>query len=328
MTLDQETGRDRYFAQRARELAALVDPATGLVADRYAQLVPCPGCGGEEWDTLFTKGGFTFVRCVVCEQVFSNPQVREDLVEDEYRTGNSNDIWVDVLLSERQLAIDTTKFQELLDELEPYRGGGRILDVGCSIGLFLHLAEERGWTAHGTEFSEKALLYARETYGLDVVDTPLEERNWEDESFDVITLNSVIEHVNEPRALFAEIRRLLRPGGALYVITPNVESLACRVLHERTATFDGRNHLVYFSSRTLTRMLETSGFAVDHCSTRISSLQPILEWLTFREPYGNQSLQGDALNDWLDEGNRRSELESSLIQMGLGYKLHCLAARA
>jgi 2-polyprenyl-3-methyl-5-hydroxy-6-metoxy-1,4-benzoquinol methylase len=328
VTLDEETGRDRYFAQRERELNALVDPATGLVAERYAQIVPCPGCGGGDWDTLFVKGGFTFVRCVVCEQVFSNPQVREELVEDEYRTGNSNDIWVDVLLSERQLALDRAKFCELLDELEPYRGTGRILDVGCSIGLFLHLAEERGWHAQGTEFSEKALRHAREEFGLDVVDTPLEETEWEDESFDVIALNSVIEHVNDPQRLFREIRRLLKPGGALYVITPNVESLACRVLHDRAATFDGRNHLVYFSSKTLSRMLEKCGFAVDHCATRISSLQPILEWLAYRAPYEHRSLSGDALYDWVEVDARRDELESLLIQMGLGYKLHCLATRS
>jgi 2-polyprenyl-3-methyl-5-hydroxy-6-metoxy-1,4-benzoquinol methylase len=327
VTLDEETGRDRYFAQRERELAALVDPATGLVAERYAEIVDCPGCGRRDWDELFVKGGFTFVRCVECEQVFSNPQVREELVEDEYRSGGSNDIWVDVLLSERQLALDRAKFGELLDELEPYRGEGRILDVGCSIGLFLHLAEERGWRTQGTEFSEKALRYAREEFGLDVVDTPLEESGWADETFDVITLNSVIEHVNEPRRLFAEIRRLLKPRGALYVITPNVDSLACRVLHERAATFDGRNHLVYFSSRTLTRMLESSGFVVDHCATRVSSLQPILEWLAYRTPYENRSLAGDALSDWLDEGTRRSELEATLIESGLGYKLHCLATR-
>lgn len=328
VTLDKETGRDRYFAQRERELAALVDPDTGLVAERYARVVSCPGCGRRDWETLFVKGGFTFVRCVECEQVFSNPQVREELVEDEYRSGSSNDIWVDVLLSERQLELDRTKFSELLDELEPYRGDGRILDVGCSIGLFLHLAGERGWQTQGTEFSEKALRYAREEFGLDVLDTPLKDSALEDESFDVVTLNSVIEHVNEPKRLFAEVRRLLKPGGALYVITPNVESLACRVLHERAATFDGRNHLVYFSSSTLSRMLESSGFVVDHCSTRVSSLQPILEWLAYRTPYENRSLSGDALVDWLDEGGRRAELEANFIELGLGYKLHCLATRA
>ena len=327
VTLDTETGRDRYFAARERELAGLVDPATGMLAERYAKVVDCPACGSGEWRKLFVKGGFTFVRCERCEVVFSNPQVREELVEEEYRTGGSNDLWVDVLLSERQLAMDRAKFGELLDELEPFRRDGRLLDIGCSIGLFLKLAEERGWRGRGIEFSDRARVYAQEELGLDVIDTPLEEAGYEDGSFDVVALNSVLEHLNEPRRMLAEIRRVLAPGGALYVITPNVDSLACRVLHERAATFDGRNHLVYFSPRTLTRLLEEQGFAVDHIATRVASLQPVLEWLAYRTPYEGATLEDDALAGWIDEGGRRQELEARLCEQGLGYKLHCLATR-
>jgi SAM-dependent methyltransferase len=325
MTLDTETGRDRYFAARERELAALVDPETGMLAERYARIVDCPSCGSSERRTLFTKAGFTFVRCEACDLVFSNPQVVEELVEEEYRTGGSNDIWVDVLLSERQLELDREKFGALLDELEPYRRGGRLLDVGCSIGLFLQLAEQRGWQGRGIEFSDRARAYAQNELGLDVIDVPLDAAGYEDASFDVVTLNSVIEHVNQPRRLLEEIRRILVPGGALYVITPNVESLACRVLHERAATFDGRNHLVYFSSATLTRLLDRVGFEVDHVSTRVASLQPILEWLAYRTPYEGADLTGDALAELA--GDRRSELEERLCAEGLGYKLHCLAIR-
>lgn len=327
VTLDAETGRDRYFAARERELTALVDPETGMLAERYARLVDCPACRSGVWRTLFTRSGFTFVRCSVCQLVFSNPQVREDLVEEEYRAGESNDLWVDVLLSERQLAMDREKFGQLLDELEPYRGAGRVLDVGCSIGLFLKLAEERGWAGKGIEFSDKARAYAVDELGLDVIDSPLEVTGFEEDSFDVVTLNSVIEHVNEPRRLLGEIRRLLAPGGALYVITPNVDSLACRVLHERAATFDGRNHLVYFSPRTLTRVLGQEGFAIEHVATRVASLDPILEWLAYRTPYEGAALGGDALFDWLAQDGRRNDLEQRLLEVGLGYKLHCLATR-
>jgi 2-polyprenyl-3-methyl-5-hydroxy-6-metoxy-1,4-benzoquinol methylase len=328
MALNQETGRDRYFAARERELAALVDPASGLLAERYARTVPCPLCGSGEWRHLFTKNGFSFVRCRSCSLVFSNPQVREDLVEAEYRTGGSNDIWVDVLLSPRQMEMDRAKFSSLLDELEPHRGDGRILDVGCSIGLFLKLANDRGWKGVGVEFSELARRHAVEELGLDVIDTPLEETDWPAASFDVVTLNSVIEHLNEPRRMLAEIRRLLKPGGALYIITPNVDSLACRLLHERAATFDGRNHLVYFSPATLARALEAEGFRVESMSTRVSSLQALLEWLAFETPYSEVPLEGDPLYDWVQQNGRRAALDEAIVSNGLGYKLHCLAVAA
>jgi SAM-dependent methyltransferase len=322
-SLDRETGRDRYFAAKARELDELLDPATGLLSGRWSRRVPCPLCGGEEHRTLFVKRGYPIVRCADCDLVFSNPQVDESRVLDEYRAGGSSDLWVDVLTSPRQLELDRAKFERILDELEPHRGRGRLLDVGTSIGLFLHLAQERGWRTVGTEFGGKARAYARERFGLDVLDVPLPELEGE---FDVVTLNSVLEHVNEPRTMLRQVRERLAPGGALYLIVPNVDSLACRVLHERAATFDGRNHLVYFGPRTLRAMLEAEGFLVVEHRTSVSSLDPVLEWLTYREPYGEQEPRADDLLAWADD--RRGEIERLLESRDLGYKLHALAVKS
>ncbi len=175
MSLDTETGRDRYFAAREAELRELVDPETGLLSERFAKRVDCPSCGSSAHTELFVKGGYPIVRCDECSLVFSNPQVDESVVLEEYREGGSNDLWVDVLTSPRQLELDRAKFEEILDELEPHRGEGRLLDVGTSIGLFLRLALDRGWTGHGTEFGRRALAYAQGELGVPVDDSPIEE---------------------------------------------------------------------------------------------------------------------------------------------------------
>lgn len=322
-SFDQETGRDRYFAQRERELDALIDPATGLVDERIAHRVACPICGADEHRTLFVRRGFPIVRCDVCRLVFSNPQVDESLVLEEYRGGLSNDLWVDVLTSDRQLALDREKFGAILDDIEPYRGSGRLLDVGCSIGLFLEQASERGWDGVGIEFSEKARSYAHEMFGLEVIQQPLADSGLEPESFDVVTLLSVLEHTTEPRRMLREIAAVLKPGGALYIVVPNVESLACRVLHERAATFDGRNHLVYFSAQTLNDALGREGYTAELTTTRVTSLEPVLEWLSYEEPYSGAAPATDPLVGWA----RSAELWGTLERLGLGYKLHCLARR-
>jgi SAM-dependent methyltransferase len=321
-SLNRETGRDRYFAAKERELDALLDPDSGLVAERFARHVPCPACGSEAHSKLFVKRGYTIVRCDECALVFSNPQVIADVVLDEYREGGSNDLWVDVLTSPRQLELDREKFAEILDELEPYRGDGALLDVGTSIGLFLSLAGERGWRGLGTEFGRRALAHARNELGVEAVDTPIEELEGE---YDVVTVLSVLEHVNEPRAFLREVRRLLKPGGATYLIVPNVDSLATRVLHEQAATFDGRNHLLYFSPRTLRDLLEREGFEVLETRTRVSSLDPVLEWLTYNEPYSDANVAGDPLAEAVR--SRRRDVERLLEQLDLGYKLHCLATK-
>jgi 2-polyprenyl-3-methyl-5-hydroxy-6-metoxy-1,4-benzoquinol methylase len=322
-SLNKETGRDRYFAARERELEQLVDPRTGLVSERFSKLIDCPNCRSSSHTELFVKRGYPIVRCDECALVFSNPQVDESVVLDEYREGGSNDLWVDVLTSPRQLELDREKFGEILDELQPYRGGGRVLDVGTSIGLFLRLALDRGWTGTGTEFGRRALAYARDELELDVSEQPIEELHGE---YDVVTVLSVLEHVNEPRAFLRHIARLLKPGGAAYFIVPNVDSLACRVLHERAATFDGRNHLVYFSPRTLADLLGREGFEVVRARTRIASLDPVLEWLAYHEPYSDADLEEDPLVQAVRERGR--ELERLLEELDLGYKLHALAVKA
>jgi 2-polyprenyl-3-methyl-5-hydroxy-6-metoxy-1,4-benzoquinol methylase len=321
-SLDKETGRDRYFAAKERELDELLDSATEMLSERFARRIDCPLCDGDRHSELFVKRGYTIVRCDECELVFSNPQVVEELVLEEYREGGSNDLWVDVLTSPRQLELDRAKFAEILDELEPHRADGRLLDVGTSIGLFLSMALERGWTGLGTEFGRRALAYARDELGLNVVDTPIKQLEGE---YDAVTVLSVLEHVNEPRSFLREIARLVRRGGAAYFVVPNVDSLACRVLHERAATFDGRNHLVYFSPRTLRDMLGREGFEVLSTRTRISSLDPVLEWLAYEEPYAGADVSQDPLARHLLE--RRSELERLLEELDLGYKLHALAVK-
>jgi SAM-dependent methyltransferase len=309
-TLDRDTGRDRYFEARERELEALVP----------TRKVDCPLCGSEEHARLFEKQGFTFVRCVECDLVFVNPQLEEAAVLDEYRTAASNDLWFEVLTSERQQVLDRDKFTEVLDALDPYRG--RLLDVGCSIGLFLQLAAERGWEGVGLEPAPRAREHARDVYGLDVRPEPLEKAGFAPESFDAVALLSVLEHASEPLTLLGDCARVLRPGGALYAIVPNVESLACRVLGAETRTFDGRNHLVYFSAATLADALARAGFEVRRTATRVGSLGPVFARVAGRDSYSGED---HPLSAWLTEHGE--ELEREVERLGLGYKLHCVAMK-
>jgi 2-polyprenyl-3-methyl-5-hydroxy-6-metoxy-1,4-benzoquinol methylase len=307
-TLDRDTGRDRYFEARERELDSLVP----------TRHVDCPVCGSVENEPLFVKHGFTFVRCTRCAVVYVNPQLEEEQVLEEYRTAATNDLWFEVLTSERQQELDRAKFAEVLDALEAHRG--RLLDVGCSIGLFLHLAQERGWEVTGLEPAPRAREHARAVYGLDVREETLDEAGLPDGGFDAVALLSVLEHAAQPLALLRECSRVLRPGGALYVIVPNVESLACRVLGAETRTFDGRNHLVYYSAATLADALGRAGFQVVQTSTRIGSLGPVFARMAGRDPYGEAEPPPSA---WLAE--HADELERHVERLGLGYKLHCLA---
>ena len=104
-----------------------------------------------------------------------------------------------------------------------------------------------------------------------------------------------------------------------------MNSLATRVLHERAATFDGRNHLLYFSPATLRDLLEREGFEVVAMRTRVASLDPVLEWLSFSEPYSGGRPRRTRSSQAVAEHG--PAVERLLEELDLGYKLHCLAVK-
>jgi SAM-dependent methyltransferase len=120
----------------------------------------------------------------------------------------------------------------LLDLVGAHVSSGRLLDVGCGHGLLLDEARRRGFDVVGLELSRSAARHAREVLGLDVREVPLEEFGvWD--GFDVVVLADVPEHLDDPVAAVQRCARLLRPDGALCVVTPDPSSLTARVAGRR-----------------------------------------------------------------------------------------------
>jgi SAM-dependent methyltransferase len=124
----------------------------------------------------------------------------------------------------------------------------------------LQEAKTAGWDAVGVETSDFAAQYARERTGCPVHTGTLQEARLESESFDVITLMDVIEHVAEPSPLIDEIYRVLRPGGVIFLVTPNFGSLFVRIYGSKAYGIGPEEHVVYFQPGTIERLLQKSGF--------------------------------------------------------------------
>ena len=163
------------------------------------------------------------------------------------------------------------RFGELLDRLEPFRQTGRLLDVGCGDAHFLSAARERGWTAYGSEYGEAPRERARER-GLDVRPAPFPAAADEIGGFDVVTSIEVIEHVAEPRDELDRMTTLLRRGGAIYLTTPNFNSLSRRVAGPRWRAIEYPEHLNLFTPRTLDGLLTRAGLS--KAELRTTGLSP------------------------------------------------------
>jgi 2-polyprenyl-3-methyl-5-hydroxy-6-metoxy-1,4-benzoquinol methylase len=229
------------------------------------------------------------VRCRQCGLVYLHPRLTAAAVEAAYE-----EVADTRYLEEREGRVHT--FARALDELERVRrrlvahprpvprpanaatpstrpstngvahrgarGGkrGRLLDVGCHIGVFLELAAARGWAAEGVEPSRWATDVAR-GQGLSVTCGTLRGSAFPAGAFDVVTMWDVIEHFPDPAAEVREVHRLLRPGGLVGITTMNIDSLVARLLGPRWPWLM-QMHLYYFSVRTLRALMERCGFRV------------------------------------------------------------------
>lgn len=139
---------------------------------------------------------------------------------------------------------------------------GRLLDVGCGNGAFLARMKSLGWEAVGVELDEKAANVAKTEFDVDVFIGTLEAADFADESFDVITLSHVIEHIGDPRELLCRCRKLLRKGGRVVVTTPNADSLGHKIFQENWRGLEVPRHLMVFSLRTLAQLASEAGLSI------------------------------------------------------------------
>jgi 2-polyprenyl-3-methyl-5-hydroxy-6-metoxy-1,4-benzoquinol methylase len=223
----------------------------------------CNLCGHFDFLLLIRKDGFDLVRCKHCELVFvANPPEEKEL-ERLY----SFDAGYHAKLEQDSIstAFHRREADLNLRVLQQHAGPGRLLDIGCSTGLFLAAASKAGWQAQGLEYSSDSSRVARDVHGLDVKTGALEAGMYEPASFDVITLWDVIEHLPDPSGTLNLIPRILKPGGLLVLKTPNVDGLYPRLslpLAQRLGFWghaEPPGHLFQFSARTLEMMATQAG---------------------------------------------------------------------
>lgn len=140
-------------------------------------------------------------------------------------------------------------------------GPFRVLDVGCGGGASLYHLLREGWQLCGLEPDRACVERLRGALGIDVRQGVLRDRLF-DPPFDVVTMIHVLEHVPDPVADAAEVRRLLRPGGIFIVEVPSADSYGFALLRERWPGLDLPRHLNHFTAAALRRLLERSGFRV------------------------------------------------------------------
>jgi len=131
---------------------------------------------------------------------------------------------------------------------------GILVDIGCGNGQYLHIAKKLGWETWGVELDPKAAETARNS-GAKIIMGGFPDTGLPSQHFDVVTLSHVIEHVHNPIAALQEVFRVLKPGGQVWISTPNLDSLGHARFGSNWRGLEPPRHLVLFTLGSLRKAL-------------------------------------------------------------------------
>ncbi|MGJ6962118.1 class I SAM-dependent methyltransferase [Streptosporangium sp. G11] len=241
-----------------------------MLLEEIEEFVTCHLCGETRQQPMFQptgerRGGdrrrwsYRVVRCPACGFLYRNPNIRPERLGDLYATGYSG------FLTGKYAADRQRRYRLTMDSFGPVFSSGqgrRLLDFGCGAGLFLRLAEQRGFDAVGIDLSPDSVATANErlTTARAYLGAPEDVPEIAAGGFDVITLWSVLAHLPRPVDDFRQFRSLLAPGGVLLVLTVNAASLQLKAYGSGWNGFT-KNHLMFYSAETVPVLLCRTGFA-------------------------------------------------------------------
>jgi len=221
--------------------------------------VACIACGRSEARPLYEVNGFSVVECEcgLARTVLLPAFDPASIYTKDYFQGGHRDGYADYAGSGDELRHE---FRRVLAALEHFVSGGKLVELGCAMGFFLEEAK-RSFDVCGVEISEHARGHCLD-HGLDVVrdaDTKfLASRG----PFDAAVMLDVLEHMLDPGTTLDRLHATMRPGAQLLLTTGDYGSLLSRAMGKHWRLMTPPQHLWFFSSRTVTALLERHGFRV------------------------------------------------------------------
>ncbi|MCB1024846.1 MAG: class I SAM-dependent methyltransferase [Acidobacteria bacterium] len=253
----------------------------------------CSICNSGDVRRIGTKNSFDIVRCRTCRTLFAK---KIEAAADDFDYSTYYD--------EANLSVpDFVKesYLRTISDLESHRGNNRFLDVGCGAGTLLRIANELNWDTTGVEVSKPAAEHLR-SEGLNVFKGTLDEANFSDNSFDVITCTEVIEHVTDPKGLLKEIARILSPDGILWMTTPHSNGLSGKLLGANWSVVAPPEHLNLFSAKSMKLCLDEVG--LKNCRFASNGFNPME---VIRALRSGDSQTSDVQNDEISEEHSKTD---------------------
>ena len=256
------------------------------IGDCWEPVDKCPVCHSPNRQFFLSRLGLDIYECSNCSHRYQHPRLTFQKACELYSDDKTaSDIYTQPLQKE----IDSVKYSYGLDIISKLAPGhfDKIMDFGCGAGLFLEVAHQRGWKqCIGIDANSRYKSQYKNCEGIQYIQANFEsvDSSLLGSGYDCITLWNVLEHLYDLDSILSSLKLLLKPGGLLFIMIPNVESLATRLIREKSATFNWK-HVSHFSPSSLRYLMDKYQFPTIHIETAISEIDNIKSYMSGRHPY-------------------------------------------
>jgi len=225
--------------------------------------VLCKNCQSSNTSPKITKNGFHYFQCNNCQIIFlAHSHVYERFVKNFYTKGyfTGGERFSGYNNYEKNKKIILGNFRPIIQEIKKYLSPyGKHLDIGSAFGYLLELTQNEGFDPYGIEPSRFAAKIAQKKFGNRIVNSTFEKAQFPKNSFSLITMFDVVEHLNSPAKAFKKVASLLAPGGLLVIWTCDQGSFFARLCGSFWHFYTAPQHLFVFNKHVLASFLKKAG---------------------------------------------------------------------
>jgi len=245
--------------------------------DAITERSTCPlGCPARDKLVLIGRdrlhnipGEFRVVRCGECGLMRTEPRPTLAAIGNYYPAEYAPYQDTQIQVNSPKMAVRPSwkvnarrilnKDSKMLPAIRP----GRLLEIGCASGAYLHHMAGLGWQVEGIEFSQTSADAARRL-GYKVFSGTIEAVEDRFECYDLIVGWMVFEHLHNPTLVLEKAHEWVRPGGWLVISVPDAGSLEFKIFKHRWYALDLPRHLYHYTLKSLGNLLRCSGWEIDH----------------------------------------------------------------
>jgi len=284
---------------------------------------PCSLCGAPpplDSIPVLKKFNFPYFRCPKCSLVYPSPRPKEEYIHEQYKTGRFSNFFQDIYLPSANYRMETIFLERVQEIIKPRVKNGKILDIGCSSGHFLKVAENHGYDVFGVEPNSDMVEFATKELGLEnIKNGTLDDDTYPSNYFDVITLWDVLEHVVDPSHLLKSVKKALKPGGWVFAYTENFDSFNVFISMADSEMIAADVHIRHYTPETFRIEFEKADFNVREVMTHGLDFQHLQTIMSV-----NPGKYPESLNMLFEDSEK---LQSVINSCGKGDNLRLFAQK-